>query len=118
MCEKCFEKEIESFSSEDYFKQFEIVLEQKLQQTDGLFFFRQSSDSDLLNHTIYSCRSCSSKWYFQVPDGLVSGFFLHEKNGLALIEKVKNNDTKRRTIVVVICAIVMVICLIVLADLL
>jgi hypothetical protein len=116
MCTTCFENEIEQFDSANDFQLFEIKLEQKLKQKDGLFFFRQGAETELISYTIYACKSCNSKWYLHLPNSLSLGFLLYEVNAKLLLNKIKASDTKRRTITMIISFIIMLICLFVLAD--
>ena len=116
MCSKCFDTEIEKFDSGNDFILFEMELEQKLKQNDGLFFLRQSSATELLKYSIYGCKTCNSKWYLNIPNSIDLGFFLFEVNAKLLLYELKASDTKKRTVTIVICLIIMIICLYVLAD--
>lgn len=116
MCEKCFENEINQFNSAQVFQSFETALEEKLKQPDGLFFLRQSSAAELTQYSIYSCRACEAKWYFQVPDTLNPGFFLLEAHAQQRITKATATDDRWRKILITICIMIMIICLFVLAG--
>lgn len=116
MCEKCFDKELEAFDNGHTFTLFEIQLEQKLKQNDGLVYIRPSSEGELIQYTIYSCKNCNTKWYFQIPNTLNVGFFLREGSAINLLLKLKAKDDKQRYIVIGVLFVIMVICFIILAG--
>jgi|GEM_PF-5769348 len=112
MCKKCFENEITQFDTAEHFANFEISLEQKLKENDGLFFLRPSSQGELTEYTIYSCKNCLQKWYLEVPNTLKPGFLLKEKNAQDLLIKLEKSDDKNRYLTIGVCIIVMLVCLI------
>lgn len=88
MCEKCFTKEYDKFSTFQEFEDFKYELESKLLKGNGLFLLRACiyERGVLVNiHTdvlvnIYKCKNCETKWYLNISEEDGLGFFLKENN--------------------------------------
>ena len=78
MCEKCFQKEIVSFSSEKEWIDFDWELTKKL-GSNKMKSFEFIVDRNVENHLIdyiYECCFCHQKWKLQDPDLSIRGYFL------------------------------------------
>ena len=78
MCSECFENEIQSFPSEQYWLKFDLQLTKKLgsRKMRNVPFERVTKNGEDGGDYIYECLSCGQSWKLRDPDYSERGFFL------------------------------------------
>lgn len=81
MCDNCFEKEYNSFSSEKEWLDFDLELTKKLSSNNliNLEFNRDGKRHKDDGEYIYECNACKQKWRLKDPDYAFRGYFLKTK---------------------------------------
>lgn len=81
MCENCFNKEIESFPSEEAWLEFDLELTKKLvsQKMKHAEFNHDGKRDKDDGEYFYECNSCHQKWKLRDTDYAMRGYFLKVK---------------------------------------
>lgn len=81
MCENCFNKEIDSFSTEEGWLKFDLELTKKLgnQKMKHMKFNPDGARDKDDGEYIYECNFCHQKWKLKDPDHSFRGYFLKIK---------------------------------------
>ncbi|MEM1326092.1 MAG: hypothetical protein AAGI23_09070 [Bacteroidota bacterium] len=77
MCKHCFEEDIDSFPSEQFWLAFDLKLTQKL-VAGKMKYIRFVSDGKLHKddgYYLYQCLHCQQKWTLKDPDYSFRGYF-------------------------------------------
>lgn len=81
MCNNCFEREYNSFPSEEDWLAFDLELTKKLgsNKMKNLEFRRDGKRDKDDGDYIYECLVCKQKWKLKDPDYSFRGYFLKTK---------------------------------------
>lgn len=81
MCQFCFDESNRPFASASAYEAFKVVLNDKLQQPNGLHYSGKEPENKEDNFKVYTCANCKTVWWLSVPDGIEDkGFFIRESD--------------------------------------
>ncbi len=77
MCDKCFNEEIKSFSTQIDFEEFDLVLTKKIANDKSIKVrdFITTAYKDI-GYQLYECIICGQLWKLYTPDYSNRGYFL------------------------------------------
>src|SRR4051794_28345933 len=105
MCEKCFNKEFESFPSLESFEEFQFEFA-KLDEANFLYIRNGNFE---FYYNVFECENCNEVWWISEPDCNWRGYCLKKNNAIAYIQKLqKKNQNTRVGFVLIILFIVII----------
>jgi len=77
MCDKCFNFEIQSFTTQTDFEKFDLELTKKIANEKSIKMreFVNTEWKDI-GYQVYECIVCGQLWKLQTPDYSIRGYFL------------------------------------------
>lgn len=77
MCDKCFNAEIKSFTTQEDFEIFDLVLTKKIANDKSIRMgeFVNTAWKEI-GYQIYDCLVCGQRWKLSAPDNSIRGYFL------------------------------------------
>lgn len=103
MCEKCFNKEYESFPSLKSFEEFQFEFD-KLDKNKFLHI-RNGNLKFYFNE--FECKNCNEVWWISDPDNAWRGYCLKKENAIAYIQKLQRREQNTRIGCVILVLIIM-----------
>lgn len=108
MCDKCFDKEYNSFPTYKDFDELDLLLTKKLSAGQLKSIGDNGKYLDY-SFSIYKCESCQTIWWLSMPENAWRGFFAHDQNAKLLLDKIYASDKKKGRLGLVIVGLITVI---------
>lgn len=114
MCDYCFNNTYPSFPTDKDFEEFKLLLNEKLQQQNGLKYSGDKEKPDTEGINVYQCENCKTTWWLSKPEEGGRGFFIRDSDFLTYLKN-RTRSNKIYSYGCIIYFILLVILIIVLS---